>query len=326
VRKRSTGSSSPDRRAPRPERRARAARVRAPSVPSDPVLLTRVLDALEIVPSKGMGQNFLIDPAVADREAALIDVPPGSPVLEVGGGLGQLTRALVEHPFQVTVVEKEPRLAAFLGDNFGPRVRVVVGDARTTALPPFRAAAGNLPFVVAQEVLERLISLGMERGAFLVQKEVGERLAASPGHRAYGRPTVLLRVDGTFDLAGTVPRTAFFPPPKVDGALIVWRRDPLDPGPQDRAVLEQLVALCFEQRRKMLGGRLPMAVARWMRLPSPSAVAGWVERAGWPAGWGRQRAEEIPPDAYVALANVLTEEGASADRPRDPHGSVARAA
>lgn len=311
MRKRSTGSSSRGSPGPRrrgPSRPSAPLRVRGP-VPVDPATLERVLAVIGVEPKRALGQNFLLDPGVAEREAALLDVPPGSPVLEVGGGVGQLTHALLQRGFQVTVIEKEPRFAAYLAENF-PRARTIAGDATEVPIPPVEACTGNLPFSHAAEILQRLVAHGMAHGAFLLQKEVAERLTSPPGFRAYGRSTILYRVDGVFTLAGRVPSESFYPRPKVEGALVVWRRDPLEPPPRDRQVLERVLEAAFGQRRKVLGHAFPPALARRFHF-DPHHVPTLLEEAGWPRGWERQRAEEISPEAYVALSNLLKAPGAA---------------
>lgn len=301
MRKRSTGSSSRAERS-RPTSR-RPLQVDGP-VPLRPEEIAAVLELVGVEPSRSLGQNFLVDRSVADREAALLDVAPGTEVLEIGGGLGSLTRSLLDRGFRVTVVEREPRFAAYLATNFAGRIRVIEGDARTAKLPEVEVCAGNLPFSAAHEILARLVREGMQHGAFLVQREVADRLVAKEGSRDYGRPSVLFRVDGVFLGGGRVPSASFHPRPAVDGALVVWRRDPLDPAPRDRPTLETLLEVAFEQRRKILGRRFPGALAR--RFPVPAEkVPALVEAAVWPLGWDRLRAEEIAPERFVALANLL---------------------
>ncbi len=307
MKRRSTGSSSRAEGRTRPGPRARPLRVNG-IAPSTPEEIARVLELVGIEPSRSLGQSFLVDGGVADREAALLDVPPGTPVVEVGGGLGQLTRALVDRGFQLTVIEREPRLASYLAVNFGERVHVVEGDARTVALPPVKVFAGNLPFSAAHEILLRLVEHGMEHGAFLLQKEVAERLTSSAGSRSYGRPTVIFRTWGVFLSAGKVPSEAFHPRPAVEGALVVWRRDPIDPPLKDARQLERVLDAAFAQRRKVLGNVLPSALSRQFGVPQ-DRVDGLLARAGWPTDWARRRAEEVRPEEYVALANLLPASG-----------------
>lgn len=277
-------------------------------VPADSAEVASALDGLELRPSRSRGQSFLADPFVADAEAALVGTVTGEPVLEVGGGLGILTRALLRRGIgPLTVIEKEPRLAAFLRYHFGDRISVVESDALTTPTPPVRAVVGNLPFSIATPLLVRWMKeRSVPRFVALVQKEVGERLAAAPGSRSYGRLTILARLYGTIEGHRTVPAAAFFPVPQVDGQLITFQRRPGPVPVPSVPVLESVLEALFASRRKQLGNLLPRALSRFPSNRSPAAVA---RDANWPPGWDRLRPESISPDAYFRLARVLGTDG-----------------
>ena len=138
--------------------------------------IAATLRALGVRPSKSWGQSFLCDPFVADAEAALADPRPGAAILEVGGGLGALTQALVRRgATPLTVIERDRRLAAFLRERFGDRVQVVCGDALELDVPPVACAVGNLPYSVATPLLLRWFAARVPRVVALVQREVAER-------------------------------------------------------------------------------------------------------------------------------------------------------
>lgn len=277
------------------------------ATPYRPADISRALEALGVAPTKGWGQSFLTDPFIADAEAALASVPPGEPVLEIGGGLGLLTAALLRrgmHP--LTVVEKDPRLAAYLRATFDGRLRVLEGDALEVELPPVRVAVGNLPFSVATPILLRLLPRRIPKIVLLLQREVAERLAATPGTKAYGRLTILARAFGEVELFQTVPSSSFFPVPAVDGRLVVLTAHPGDLPVGSIPRLEQVVRDLFRARRKQLGNLLP-AITPTGELPDEVARS-----AGWPEGWRRRRPEELPWEAYFRLADELDR------RPRAP--------
>jgi 16S rRNA (adenine1518-N6/adenine1519-N6)-dimethyltransferase len=286
----STASSSPRSRSPPSEF----------GVPERPEEIRRVLAGLGVRPAKSWGQSFLTDPFVADAEAALVELPPGQPVVEVGGGLGILTAALLRRGLSpLTVVERDPRLAGFLRTTFGDRIRVLVGDALTVELPAADCVIGNLPYSVATPILVRLLERRTPRIVFLVQQEVAERLGAGPGTKQYGRLALLARLYGNVELYRTVPAAAFSPTPEVQSRLGVHvARDgalPVDSVP----TFERVVRTLFSSRRKQLGNLLP-------RLASGSRDASALATsAGWPTGWSALRPEELPPDAFFALANCL---------------------
>ena len=295
----STGSSS---------LRDRGKSHRGPThVPGNAAEVASALEGLELSPTRSRGQSFLTDPFVADAEAALVGTGPGEPVLEVGGGLGILTRALLRRDIgPLTVIEKEPRLAAFLRYHFGDRVRVVEGDALVEPTPKARAIVGNLPFSIATPLLMRWLREGVPRVVALVQKEVGDRLAAGPGSKTYGRISILAALYGTVECHQSVPASAFYPVPNVDGRLIVFdRRRGTLPVPS-LAPLESLLEALFSSRRKQLGNLLPRALGR---LHEPRAAPQLARRAEWPTEWERLRPESLAPDAYFRLARLLGERG-----------------
>lgn len=296
----STGSSSSGERAERLRPAPPSSRV-----PSSASEVQWCLDQLGVEPHRSRGQNFLVDPAIARAEAALVDLAPGSSVVEIGGGLGLLTSALVERGFApLTVLEKEPKFVAFLATAFADRVKVVEADALTSPLPPADAYVGNLPFSTATPIIDRVLSSGVEHGVFLVQKEVADRLTSHPGERDYGRLRIMTALAGGFVDGPRVPSRAFFPEPKVDGALVIFSRDPPEVPVRDRSVLEALLGAAFTSRRKMLGGTLPSSLRELTGDPEVD-VDSLLDGATWPSDWKRRRAEEIPPMAYFALANEL---------------------
>jgi 16S rRNA (adenine1518-N6/adenine1519-N6)-dimethyltransferase len=270
------------------------------AVPASAAEVRATLERLSLRPSRGLGQSFLSDPFVADAEAALVDLPPGRPVLEIGGGLGQLTAALLRRRLgPLTVVEKDPRLAKYLRRTFGDRITVVEGDALVGPVPPVDAAVGNFPYSVATPILLRLLEARIPRVVFLVQDEVARRLAATGGSKEYGRLSIIARLYGTVELFRAVPPTAFTPVPEVTSRIGVHtaRTGPL-PVPSVPA-FEEMVRLLFSSRRKQLKNLVPRV------LPSQAAARAATSAAGWPVDWPSLRPESLPPEAYFALAKVI---------------------
>jgi 16S rRNA (adenine1518-N6/adenine1519-N6)-dimethyltransferase len=269
-------------------------------VPERPADIRRTLDALGVRPSRARGQSFLTDPFVADAEAALLEVAPGRPVVEVGGGLGILTAALLRRGVEpLTVIERDPRLATYLRSTFGSRIRVLEGDALTLDLPLADGVAGNLPYSVATPILARLFERRTPRVVFLVQREVAERLAAGPGSKQYGRLSLLAALYGRVELFRTVPAAAFAPVPEVESRIGVHTTRSGELPVRSVARFEEVVRVLFSSRRKQLGNLLPRLA---LVSRDPERLAG---AAGWPNDWASRRPEELPPEAFFALANAI---------------------
>jgi 16S rRNA (adenine1518-N6/adenine1519-N6)-dimethyltransferase len=262
-----------------------------------------LLERHGLAPSRALGQNFVVDPNTVRRIARLAAVGPGDHVVEIGAGLGSLSRALVETGASVTAVEVDRGLVAVLEADVAPLgVRVVAGDARTLDWLSVLAGAerwvlvANLPYNVATPLVADLLDHvpAIERMLVMVQKEVGERLAAPARSPAYGAVSVKVAYWAEAEVVGRVPPTVFLPRPKVDSALVAIRRRPVpavDPAEVPAALLFDLVRAGFSQRRKMLR----------------RSLAGRVELDDFTVAGVRpeQRAEELDVVAWGRLAAAV---------------------
>src|SRR6478752_9393764 len=240
---------------------------------------------LDVRPTKQRGQNFVIDANTVRRIVRAAGVGPDDVVVEVGPGLGSLTLALLSEVSRVVAVEVDPvlagalpaTLASYAGD-LADRCEVVLADAmRIDAIPgpPPTALVANLPYNVSVPVLLHLLSLlpSLEHGLVMVQAEVADRLAAAPGSKVYGVPSVKAAWFADVRRAGSIGRNVFWPAPNVDSGLVAWtRRDP----PATTASRTQVFAVvdaAFAHRRKALRGALRV-------LASTEEVAAALEAAG----------------------------------------------
>ncbi len=233
---------------------------------------------LDVRPTKKLGQNFVHDPNTVRRIVELAGVTADDVVLEVGPGLGSLTLGLLATGARVVAVEIDPKLAERLPETVaerGPeaagRLTVVGADAlRVTRedLGEPTALVANLPYNVAVPVVLHLLAEvpSLKTGLVMVQTEVADRMAAGPGSRIYGVPSVKLAWYGPARKVAAVPRSVFWPVPNVDSALVAFERAG-STASDDRDVLFGLVDAAFSQRRKTLRA----ALAGW---------AGSAERAG----------------------------------------------
>ncbi len=222
----------------------------------------RLLDQHGLAPSRARGQNFVVDPNTVRRIARLAGVGPGDRVVEIGAGLGSLTLALAETGASVTAIEIDGGLLPALRSVVEPAgVTVVEGDALRLDWAALLGAGpwvlvANLPYNVATPLVADLLDgvPAITRMLVMVQREVGERLAAGPGTEAYGAVSVKVAYWATAKVVGRVPPTVFHPVPKVTSALVrIDRRpSPAVGGNVDPAWLFTLIRTGFGQRRKML--------------------------------------------------------------------------
>ena len=217
---------------------------------------------LDIQPTKKLGQNFVVDGNTVRKIVRTAGVERGDEVLEVGPGLGSLTLGLLEAGARVTAVEIDGRLAAQLPIT----VAELIPDAALTvlhedALRVSEASAGsparlvaNLPYNVSVPVILHLLETvpSLETALVMVQAEVGERIAAAPGSKVYGSPSVKAAWWGRWSTAGKVSRQVFWPVPNVDSILVSFERGALPGTEEERVRTFALVNAAFGQRRKML--------------------------------------------------------------------------
>ena len=275
--------------------------------------LRDVVEACGIAPSRALGQNFLFDLNLTRRIARAAGPLAGVPVVEVGPGPGGLTRALLAEGAEVVAVERDPRCLPALqaiADRYPGRLTVVEGDALAVIparLPqrpdgrPWRIVA-NLPYNVATPLLTGWVEAEpwppwFDRMVLMFQREVAERIVATPAERAdYGRLGVLCGWRTQARILFDVAPSNFVPPPKVMSSIVelVPRAAPL---PCSVAALSRVTAAAFGQRRKMLRQSL-----KGLATPhGPVDVAALLERAGIT---GTARAETLDIADFVALARL----------------------
>ncbi len=239
--------------------------------------------SLDLQPTKKLGQNFVVDANTVRKIVRTARVEAGDEVLEVGPGLGSLTLGLLEAGARVTAVELDGRLAELLPHTVdllqpGAPLTVIHEDAlRIRELPtPPRRLVANLPYNVSVPVLLHLLERfpSIETVLVMVQAEVGQRIAAAPGTKIYGSPSVKAAWYGRWSTAGQVSRQVFWPVPNVDSILVAFERGEQPGTEAERVAAFALVDAAFGQRRKMLRQALSEA------LGSSGAASARLEAAG----------------------------------------------
>ena len=262
---------------------------------------------LGIRPTKRLGQNFVTDPNTVRRIVRAARLADDDIVLEVGPGLGSLTLALLPHARQVVAVELDPVLAGRLPSTvaerlpaFADRLTVLNEDAlRVTDLPADPTAlVANLPYNVAVPVVLHLLETfpSIATVLVMVQKEAADRLAADPGSRVYGVPSVKARWYGTVEAAGNVGTSVFWPVPHVDSGLVRITRGTPPASRVGRQATFAVVDAAFSQRRKTLRSALAGVAG------SPAAAEEALRAAGVDPGL---RGEQLGVDDFVRVADAL---------------------
>ncbi|MDP5084863.1 MAG: 16S rRNA (adenine(1518)-N(6)/adenine(1519)-N(6))-dimethyltransferase RsmA [Yoonia sp.] len=272
--------------------------------------LRDVIATYELAAKKSLGQNFLLDLNLTAKIARLAGDLTGADVLEIGPGPGGLTRGLLaEGARRVLAIEKDPRCMPALAEiaaAYPGRLQAINGDALTVnplehLTPPIKIAA-NLPYNVGTELLVRWLT-PPEWPPFWVsltlmfQREVAQRIVATPGSKAYGRLALLAQWRTDPKIVMDLPPEAFSPPPKVNSAVVHLTALPAPRYPADPAVLNMVVAAAFNQRRKMLRSAL--------KSVSPQ-IEDHLHAVGIKP---TERAEQVGLEAFCALARSLATAG-----------------
>lgn len=265
------------------------------------------LRRFDVRPNRELGQNFLVDDNVLRLIGEAAELDGGDVVLEVGGGLGVLSEHLAPRVAHLHVVEIDRRLEAPLRDALDPHANATLHFADAVELdlgaldPAPTKVVANLPYGVAATVLLRTVAELPGAGLWvaMVQREVGERLAAAPGSKVYGATSVLAQLACDVRVLRRVPATVFHPRPNVESAIVVLRRRA--PSPPARVVA--LVHAAFAHRRKALPGSLALdpGAADGLRDAARAALVA----LDLPAD---ARAERLSPDQFAQLADAIGRE------------------
>ena len=274
-----------------------------------PTAVYNTLQAIGRKPSQSLGQHFLLDKPLLDSFVASLELSPDDWVVEIGPGLGHLTRSLLETGARVLAIEKDSALAETLAERL-PRTEqltVLCGDILGTGLKDLEAAGirgefvltGNLPYYCSSEIIAKCYENWYgkwKRVGFLLQEEVVDRLVAGPGSKSYGRLSVLVQAFSTVRKVRRVRAHLFVPEPDVNSAWMVATPHP-EPPNVTPSQMASMTRVCFAQRRKTLRNNLS-------REMGVKAVDGLLGKTGIDGG---RRAEALDVAEFVELASYLRE-------------------
>jgi 16S rRNA (adenine1518-N6/adenine1519-N6)-dimethyltransferase len=260
------------------------------------------LQEIHVSPVKTLGQNFLHDQNLARWIVDQAQITQDDDVLEIGPGLGALTKLLLEKGARVLAIEKDRRLANFLRERFGHERLEILNidalkfDARVLFSHRRVKFLGNLPYNISSALLLKFLAYPspISLWLFTLQKELAMRLSANPSTRNYGALTLRVQLRHHVKYLRTVPATVFFPQPEVDSAVVrIWPRDAQELPPHDEELLVELIRLGFSQRRKQLRKLLRKRVDDWDALARHVGIDPQV------------RAEEVSLLQWISLANFI---------------------
>lgn len=262
----------------------------------------RLLRLHGISPRRRLGQNFVVSSALLERLVAHASLRSGDVVLEVGAGLGFLTRLLAERCRRVIAVEVDHRLAGALrGQVRGlPNVDLVEGDILTAPVPGFDKLVSTPPYSISSPLLFWLLERRFDCAVLTFQSEFAARLAAPVGGGDYGRLTVAAYYLAEVELLDRVSREAFYPPPEVDSTIVRLRpREPPFPV-EDREAFFELVRVLFSQRnRKVRKAVLPLLRSRGMARGDAAGLADSLP-------FRDRRVRELAPEDFGALSGEVS--------------------
>jgi 16S rRNA (adenine1518-N6/adenine1519-N6)-dimethyltransferase len=250
-------------------------------------------------PTKRLGQHFLLDERVLERQVALAEIEEGERVLEIGPGLGNLTEALLRSGAKVIAVEQDRAFCDFLRRRFGERIELIEADAVRAFLPEFDKVVANLPYQISSPITFRLLDLGFSRAVLMLQREFAERMVARPGTSTYGRLSVGVYYRADCEIVMNVSRNSFWPQPKVDSCIVILRprRPPFEV--LDEQVFHNVTRAIFSHRRKKTSNS----------LATDPAVSDLVSSVGADSlkrlPYASSRAEELTPEMIGELADAL---------------------
>ena len=265
----------------------------------------QLLRTFRIAPNKLMGQNFMVAPSLYPKLSEYACVSQNDVVLDAGAGFGFLTQFLADKCKAVIAVEKDPRIAEVLREQTTglANVTVVEGDVLKVTLPEFNKVVAIPPYYLSSRLVTWLFQRKIDCAVLILQREFANRLVADVGSEDYGWLTVITCHDAKVELLDELPKTVFYPQPKVDSVIVrltPWKTAPFNV--KDEAFFKRLVRWLFTQRNKKLGNALEPFFKSARKLDKKEA-----KKLAATTPFGERRVRELAPKDFGEIANAFTE-------------------
>lgn len=211
------------------------------------------LNKLGIRPSRYMGQNFLINPHIINFQIEKADIGPKDIVLEIGGGLGNLTKCIVEKAKKTYVIEMDKKISKFLEERYSSfaNFEVITGDAVRIDFPNFTKCVSNLPYQISSPITFKILNYDFDLAILMYQKEFAQRFFAKPNEKDYSRLSVMINLKAECEYLKTVKASSFLPAPKVQSSIISMKRKTSFAISED-AQFGEFVTLLFSHKKKIV--------------------------------------------------------------------------
>jgi len=268
-----------------------------------------LLKKYNIKPKKDLGQNFIINNNVVERIVEYAGVDRNDVILEIGAGLGTLTSKLAEHSKKVYAIEVDPKLCKVLNDRFSTakNVEIICEDVLKISFPSdFNKIVSNLPYSIATPVTFKILGASFRLAVLMYQLDVAKRLAAQPGTKDYGRLTVAVYYKAEVQILEKVSKTAFYPKPKVDSAIVLLKPKAKLLRVVNEEFFLHVVRDLFSYRNKMLKKALSHLFSRKrLKKKEVRRIIDILEKRNISP---QKRIYTLSPAEFVDIANVIYSE------------------
>ena len=264
-----------------------------------PKKVKEILNQLGIKPSKARSQNFLTDENIASWQVEQADIQPEDIVLEIGAGLGILTKHILEKTKNLTVIEYDRVLAGYLEKEYGNEIEVICEDVLKCELPKFDKVISNLPYHISSEITAKLLIHDFDAGILMYQKEFAAHLVAKPGSKNYSRISVLANYYAESEIIKTVPKGAYYPAPKVDSSIVRISPRPAGFTPADETFYFDIVRMLFSHKNRKIRNAL-VSEARQLGIDK-SEIKKWADDVPY----ADDRAVTLAPEQLNEIVNWL---------------------